>query len=203
MKIEVMLYEGCDELDVFGPYEVLAAAGAATGRFGVRLVTVTQCTAITGSHGARIVPHGVLSDEIDLLIVPGGGWNSRAQNGARAEAARDELPDAIAARHAGGARIASVCTGAMLLAAAGLLNGRPATTHHAAIDDLRAAGATVIEDTRVVDDGDLITAGGVTSGIDLALWIAELELGPQAAATLARELEYERTGAVWRSPTTV
>jgi transcriptional regulator GlxA family with amidase domain len=86
----------------------------------------------------------------------------------------------------------------MLVAAAGLLNGRPAITHHAAIDDLREAGATVIEDARVVDDGDLLSAGGVTSGIDLALWIVERELGDRAAEAAARALEHVRVGAVWQ-----
>lgn len=199
MNIEVVLYDGCDELDVFGPFELLAGAGEATGRFDVRLVTLTERPAITASHGARIVPQGVLSDSPDLLIVPGGGWNDRAPEGARVEASRGELPEAIAARHAAGTTIASVCTGAMLLAAGGLLDGRPAITHHSAVDDLRAAGATVIEDARVVDDGDVLSAGGVTSGLDLALWIIERELGPGAATAAARELEYEPTGSVWRS----
>ena len=76
---------------------------------------------------------------------------------------------ALAGRHAAGGRIGSVCTGAMLLAEAGLLNGRPAITHHSAIEDLRGFGADVIDGARVVDDGDIVTAAGVTSGIDLAL----------------------------------
>lgn len=199
MNIEVVLYDGCDELDVFGPFELLAGAGQATGRFDVRLVTLAERPTITASHGTQIVPHGVLSESPDVLIVPGGGWNDRASHGARAEASRGELPRAIAARHAGGAIIASVCTGAMLLAAGGLLDGRPAITHHSAIDDLRAAGAIVIDDARVVDDGDVLSAGGVTSGLDLALWIIERELGSGAAAAAARELEYQPTGSVWRS----
>ncbi len=202
MNIEVLLYDGFDELDAIGPYEVLSGAGEHSGRFDVRLVTATPITAITASHGTQIQPHGVLSEAPDMVIVPGGGWNDRAQAGARAEAERGELPQAIAARHAAGATIASVCTGAMLLASAGLLAGRPAVTHHVALDDLRAAGANVIDDARVIDDGDLLTAGGVTSGIDLALWIVERELGPRAAAAAARELEYERVPGVVRSPGT-
>ena len=203
MNIEVILYDGCDELDVFGPFELLAGAGEATGRFTVRLVTLTDRETITASHGAQIRPHGVLSDAPDLLIVPGGGWNDRSARGARAEAERGELPRAIAARHAGGTTVASVCTGAMLLAAAGMLEGRPAITHHVAIDDLRAAGANVIAEARVVDDGDVLSAGGVTSGLDLALWIIERELGPGAAAAAARELEYERAGAVWQADSAI
>jgi hypothetical protein len=88
--------------------------------------------------------------------------------------------------------------GAMLVAAAGLLEGRPAITHHSAIDDLRAAGAEVIH-ARVVDAGDVITAGGVTSGLDLALHLVERDHGSAAALAAERELEYERRGIVWRA----
>jgi transcriptional regulator GlxA family with amidase domain len=199
MKIEILLYEGFDELDAIGPYEVLAGAGAASGRFDVQLVTAGPAGTVTASHGALIVAQGSLSDAPDLLIVPGGGWTDRHREGAAAQVDRGELPRAIAARHAAGSRVASVCTGAMLLAAGGLLQGRPAITHHVAIEDLRASGAEVIDDARVVDDGDVLSAGGVTSGIDLALWIVEQELGEESAAVAARALEYERTGRVWRS----
>jgi transcriptional regulator GlxA family with amidase domain len=200
MKIEILLYEGCDELDALGPYEVLAGVGAHSGRFDVQLVSAGSAGTVTAANGARIVAHGPLSATADLLIVPGGGWNDRRSEGARAQVDRGELPRAIAARHAAGATVASVCTGAMLLAAAGLLKGRPAITHHSAIEDLRATGAEVVDDARVVDDGDVLTAGGVTSGLDLALWLVERELGAQFAAAAARQLEYERTGHVWRSP---
>ena len=199
MRIEILLYEGCDELDALGPYEVLAGAGAHSGRFEVRLVTAGPAATVTAANGARIVAHGAMSDAADLLIVPGGGWNDRRSEGARAEVDRGELPRAIAAAHAAGSRVASVCTGAMLLAAGGLLQGRPAITHHVAIEDLRASGAEVIDDARVVDDGDVLSAGGVTSGLDLALWIVERELGEESAAIAARALEYERTGRVWSS----
>ena len=148
------------------------------------------------------MPHGVLSDVPGLLIVPGGGWNDRGPAGGPRARPRVASCRARSRRGTPAARsIASVCTGAMLLAAGGLLDGRPAITHHRAIDDLRAAGATVIDDARVVDDGDVLSAGGVTSGLDLALWIIERELGAAVAAAAARELEYEPTGSVWRSRT--
>jgi DJ-1/PfpI family len=98
--------------------------------------------------------------------------------------------------HQAGTAIATVCTGGMVAAAAGLTNGRPATTHHSALDELRASGAHVV-DARVVDDGDLIMAGGVTSGIDLALWLVEREVGGQIAAAVAEEMEYPRNAAIW------
>jgi len=85
----------------------------------------------------------------------------------------------------------------MILAAAGVLDDRPATTHHGAIDDLRETAANVV-DARVTDDGDVLTAGGVTSGLDLALWLVERDLGTDIAETVAREMEYERRGEVYR-----
>jgi transcriptional regulator GlxA family with amidase domain len=87
--------------------------------------------------------------------------------------------------------IASVCTGAMALAAAGLLEGRRATTHHAALEDLRRSGADVV-DARVVDDGDIVSCGGVTSGIDLALWLVERFAGDEVADRVARDIEHDR-----------
>jgi len=85
----------------------------------------------------------------------------------------------------------------MLVAAAGLLAGRPAITHHGAIEDLKATGAEIIK-ARVVDDGDVITAGGVTSGLNLALWVLERYFNPETAHKVEAMLEYERRGTVWR-----
>lgn len=194
MRVEVLLFDGVDELDALGPYEVLARQP----ELDVALVALRPDRVITASHGAQIQPQDSLSAAPDLLIVPGGGWNSHAPQGARAEAARGEIPEAIARRHAAGTTVASVCTGAMLVAAAGLLRGRPAVTHHGALDELRASGASVM-DARVVDDGDILSAGGITSGLDLALWLVEREVGAEAATQAAAELEHERRGPIWRS----
>jgi transcriptional regulator GlxA family with amidase domain len=186
MRTEILLYDGFDDLDAFGPFEVLSGAGLDT-----RFVTLEPRDSVATSHGARVIPDGVLG-EPDLVLVPGGGWSDGNAAGARAEADRGDIPAALARRHAAGGRVGSVCTGAMLLAAAGLLSGRPATTHHSALDDLRAAGADVREDERVVDDGDIVTAAGVTSGIDLALHLVSEALGDRVAAAAAREIEWHR-----------
>ena len=109
------------------------------------------------------------------------------------------LAPLIAARHAAGATVASVCTGVFLLAAGGLLDGRPATTHHDDLDDLEGKAAQVIRDARVVDDGDIITSAGVTSGIDMALWLAEKRMGPEVAEATRAEIEHRSDGRVWRA----
>ena len=187
MQIDVLVFDGFDELDALGPYEVLANAFGAD----VRLVTLAQQDQVTGSHGVTVVPHGTLAEHSDLVVVPGGGWNDRAPRGTYAEAQAGALPRRLAELHARGTTIAAVCTGAMLLA--DLLEGRPAVTHHGALDELEARGALVQRDARVVDDGDLLTAGGVTSGIDLALHLVERFKDPETAALVAREMEHAKS----------
>ncbi|MFB6075474.1 MAG: DJ-1/PfpI family protein [Haloarculaceae archaeon] len=201
--VGVLVYEGVEELDALGPYDVFATAGANGAPVGARLLAVDAGERLTASKGLRFEPHGPLPDPgsegaPDFLVVPGGGWNARADRGAWAEAERGRVPDAIAAHHAAGATVLSVCTGAMLLARAGLLAGRPATTHGAALEDLRATDARA-RAARVVDDGDVVTAGGVTSGLDAALWLVEREWGADVAAATADSLAYERRGGVYRA----
>jgi transcriptional regulator GlxA family with amidase domain len=197
MRVAILIFPGFDELDALGPYQVLRDAGGAGASVEVLLVTRDPSERVSGSHGLSVEGQGTLDDgPFDLVIVPGGGWNDRAPAGAYAEAQRGELPAALRRLHESGAAIASVCTGAMLVAAAGLTRGRPATTHHLAVDSLREAGAEVIE-ARVIDDGDLLSCGGVTAGIDLALWLVERSWGNELADRLAREIEHERRGPVW------
>ncbi|GAA3388029.1 DJ-1/PfpI family protein [Streptomyces roseoviridis] len=88
-----------------------------------------------------------------------------------------------------------MCTGTLLLSAAGLTAGRRCTTHHIALDDLRAQGGRVVGG-RVVDDGDLVTCGGVTSGVDLGIWLVERFFGADTALFAEEVLEYERRGIV-------
>jgi transcriptional regulator GlxA family with amidase domain len=199
-RIAIVLFDGFDELDAIGPYEVLSSARAAGAGLDLTLVTLGAPREVQGSHGVRVAVDDRLSPETDVVIVPGGGWNARADRGAWGEVARRRLPEALAALQARGTLLSSVCTGAMLLGAGGLLRGRPATTHHAARDDLRRFGATPV-DARVVDDGDVITAAGVTAGIDGALWLVEREWGAHIATTVAREMEYEPSRAVWHAAT--
>lgn len=195
MDIAILLFDGFDELDVFGPFDVLRAAG-----LDVALVTAEPHDVVTSAGGARVTPVATLQhlreqQRPHWLVVPGGAWASRAPRGARAEAERGVIPAFVADYVKEGTSVASVCTGAMLLAAAGVLAGRRATTHHSAFDDLAAHGATVVRDARVVDEGDVVTAGGVTSGIDLGLWLVRREVGAAAMRALERRVEH-RLGVV-------
>jgi transcriptional regulator GlxA family with amidase domain len=193
MNIAVLLYEGFDELDAVGPFEVFRNAEAAGADFHTRLVALDGPGPVTASHGMRLEAEGDLPapSDVDLLVVPGGGWNDRSNVGAWAEYERGAVPDAVAAHHDAGATVASVCTGGMLLSKAGVFDGRPAVTHASALADLRDTAAEVREE-RVVDDGDVLSAGGVTSGIDLALHIVERETGAEVAESVATTMEYTR-----------
>jgi len=189
MIIDIAVFDGMDELDAVGPLEVLRSAAERGAPFDVQLVTLEPQSRITCAHGLAIVPDGVCRDSADILIFPGGGWVARSAKGARTAAESGRWVPVIDAAEARGAILASVCTGAMILASAGALTNRRATTHHGAWSDLEAAGATLVRE-RVVDDGDRITAGGVTSGIDLGLWLVERFAGREMAVQIAENLEY-------------
>jgi transcriptional regulator GlxA family with amidase domain len=186
MKIQAVIFDGFDELDIIGVYEPLRMAG-----FDVRLVTIDKQEIITAAHGLKIIPEGILDLEKrpDLLIIPSGGWLANTAKGARVVAENKMFLENLVAFHKGGVILSSVCTGALLLAKAGLLNGRPATTNKAALKDLADMGAKVV-DTRVVDDGDIITAGGVTSSLHLGLWLIKRFIGLDKAMEIANKLDF-------------
>ena len=192
MNAEILLFDGFDELDALGPWEVLGGLAQLREDVTARLVTLEGAREVRADHGAVISAHGALSERPDVLVVPGGGWFDRGPEGAWAQAQRGEIPAAIAARHAAGTTVASVCTGALLLARAGILDGRRATTNPGALDDLRGYGTIDVVEARVVDDGDILTAGAPVCGIDLALHLLERLGGPELAEAGAREIGYER-----------
>ncbi|WP_144122566.1 DJ-1/PfpI family protein [Catellatospora sichuanensis] len=192
MRIEMVVFDGFDELDVFGPFEVLSMAGLT-----VELVTADQAGSVTSMRGVSLHVPTVLG-RADGVIVPGGGWLNRAPEGAWAQAQRGGLTARLAALAPSTRWMASVCTGGLLLAAAGVLTGRPATTNSGAYDELRAYGVDVVAE-RVVDAGDRITAGALTAGLDLGLWITERELGTATADRVAAVIGYPRTARVWHA----
>ena len=190
MDMEIVLFDGFDELDALGAWEVLAGAASLIEDLTVRLVTLDGAREVRADHGAVIRSQAALSQRPDVLIVPGGGWLDRSAEGAWGQAVRGELPQALAERHARGTVIASVCTGALLLAASGILDGRRATTNPRAVEELSAAGAQVVR-ARVVDDGDIVTGGAPACSLDVAIHLLGRYYGPQATAAATRALQYE------------
>lgn len=195
MKISIVVFDGVDEIDFVGPYEVFQRAAKLVPGVEVRLASLEPRAEITAANGLRFLPDEVLEGAVDLLIVPGGGWAARAAKSIRLEVERGVLPEKIRGAHLQGAMIAGICTGAMAVAAAGLLRGRPAITHRSAVDDLRSLGARITE-ARVVDDGDIVTCGGVASSLDIAQWLVERFWGAELAARIAGAIEHTRSGRV-------
>lgn len=192
-QVHTVLYDGVEDQDFAG---VLAVFGVLDD---VRLsyVKADGPGTVTTASGAEIVVRCPWSpDSADLILVPGGGYGpgSPVDDQVRLGA----LPAALAEARRPGLVLAAVCTGTLLLSAAGLTAGRPCTTHHVAKDDLAAQGARVVGG-RVVDDGDLVTSAGVTSSLDLGLWLVERFHGPETALFVEEVLEYERRGTVWRA----
>jgi transcriptional regulator GlxA family with amidase domain len=199
-RVDVVVFDGVDELDVVAPFEVLRVAGKLGTDISVNVVALDDRPVVTTQGGLRLgTTAGWSPRDAEVVVVPGGGYASAESDGVRAEMRSGRLPAALHEAARPGLTFASVCTGAMLLAAAGLLRGRPCTTHHRAIADLEAAGGRYVA-ARVVDDGDLVSSGGVTSGLDLALRLVERLADAATAVAVEKVLEYERRGTVWHAP---
>ena len=193
----ILIFDGVEVLDFAGPFEVLSRARLTPGvesrrsdesaPFRVFTVARTQ-DPITATGGLVVAPAYGFADApaIDLLVVPGGF-------GTRALLHDEETLGWIRQTATGARQVASVCTGALLLGKAGLLQGRRATTHWASLDllDSLGVGATVERTSRVVDDG-VITSAGVASGIDMAFYLVETLCGREVADETARYIEYRR-----------
>ncbi|KWT56858.1 glutamine amidotransferase [Streptomyces albus subsp. albus] len=213
MLAQFVLFDGFDPLDVIAPYEVFSAAGNFTDQVRAELVS---------AEGAREVPSGIPGVSLtaaalldpgraDLIVVPGAAGTLPAGTDAPTgepsgatipvligNSLTTELPGLLAkALATPNTTVATVCGGSLVLAMAGLIKGRNAMTHHQGVDVLARNGVTVVH-ARVVDDGDLVTAGGVTSGLDLALHLLDREIGPKIALAVEHLFAHERRGVVWR-----
>jgi len=192
-NVGVLLFDGVALLDVAGPFDVLNRARLEPGVESRRaedgalfdVFTVARTTEpVTATGGIVLVPRYCFADapRIDLLLVPGGF-------GTRPLLQDTETIDWIRWTAATARRTASVCTGALLLGAAGFLKGKRATTHPSAFQELKPFCQTVLKN-RVVDEGNIITAGGVSSGIDEGLYVVEKLAGSEARLKIARQMDY-------------
>ncbi|MET9862645.1 DJ-1/PfpI family protein [Streptomyces smyrnaeus] len=198
LRVHTVLFDDVEEQDFAGPIEVLGIlANAGNRRIKQSFVTAEGPRTVRTSSGMHIdVRDPWAPEDADVLLVPGGGYGKGS--GVDDEIKRGVLPRALARAERPGLIMGGVCTGVMVLSAAKITRGRPCTTHFAAREDLAEQGGKLTYG-RVVDDGDLITCGGVTSGLDLALWLAERLYGPETALRAEMVLEYERRGTVWRA----
>ncbi len=215
MHAQIVLFDGFDPLDVIAPFEVLHAGGAASG--GAVIVELVSADGprdvVSGTGGLTLRATAALDpDRADWVIVPGASGPLGSSDPDGADISDDDppaIPTLLArtldtplpalmrkALDDPSVLVITVCGGSLALAMAGLLEGRHAVTHHLGMDLLDATGAHAVP-ARVVDDGDLISAGGVTSGLDVALYVLERELGPRIARAVEQVFEYERRGTVW------
>ncbi len=183
----ILLFDKLEELDAIGPWEVFTMAAQERG--SGRVVTISQSGAMVRcAKGLRIGADHSFEDAppLDILVVPGG-------QGTRSEVDNAVLLGWIAKAAEVCTWVTSVCTGSMLLIAAGPARGKRVTTHWGFVETLRARGgaAEVIDDMRYVRDGNVVTSAGVSSGIDMALWIVGQMDGPAFARRVQRAMEYD------------
>ena len=183
----ILLFNDVEELDFAGPWEVLTMAKLL--RPSDRVVTIARDpqVPVCCAKGLRVLADHSMGDTppLDVLMVPGG-------DGTRPLMKDRLLLDWISTRAREATWVTSVCSGALLLGCAGLLEGRKATTHWAVLRELRAIeGVEVIEGVRYVRDGNVVTSAGVSAGIDMALWLLGQLATPEIARETQRLMQYE------------
>ena len=189
MNVAVALFDGAEELDWAGPWEVLAAWAEQWPDDGVHVFTLArEDRPVTCAKGLRVLPDETweTAPPLDVLVYPGG-------RGTRRELQDEAVLDWIRGLAAGETVVASVCTGSLVLAAAGLLDGKPATTHWQSLELLPTLGhdIEVRPDDRFVDNGNILTAAGVSAGIDMALHLVARLHSTERAREVRRYIQYD------------
>jgi transcriptional regulator GlxA family with amidase domain len=185
----IVLFDDVEVLDFCGPFEVFAVTGGREGRKPFEVCTVAENKKpIAARGGLSINPSHSFATCVrpDLLLVPGG-------MGTRREINNPTMLRWLEERASEAELVLSVCSGALLLAKIGLLDGLTATTHHGAIDELRAvsSGITIDGSKRFIDNGRVVVSGGISAGIDMSLHVVARLLGKEQAMETANYMEYE------------
>jgi len=187
VNVAILLFDAAEVLDFCGPIEVFSVAGNLAAPPSFNVCTVAENTSVRARNGLTVTPDHTLDScpKVDVLLVPGG-------IGSRKEMNNKPLIDWIRRTAQTAELVLSVCTGALLLGKAGLLDGLDATTHHGALDLLRQTvpTATVHEQRRFVDNGRIITSAGIAAGIDMSLHVVARKFGTDTATATARHMEY-------------
>jgi len=190
--LAILVFDDVEILDFCGPFEVFSVANGFTESPAFNVFTVAEKLGpVLTRGGLSVNPHHCLTDcpQANLILVPGG-------QGTRKEMHNPAVIDWIKEASSKAELVLSVCTGALLLAKAGLLDGLEATTHHGAIDLLRqiAPKTTVHADRCFVDNGRVVCSAGIAAGIDMSLHIVERLLGTEVAVKTAKQMEYPFVG---------
>jgi transcriptional regulator GlxA family with amidase domain len=189
-NVALLLFDNVEVLDFAGPFEVFAVANELSGNsvFNVCTVGLTRGT-VRAVNGLKVMPEYTLEDcpPPQVILVPGGAGTRPLLN-------QPALLEWLRIKSRSAEIVASICTGALVLGKAGLLDGLRVTTHHACLDELRAAAPAALVDPsqRFHDNGKFCTAAGISAGIDLSLHLVARLLGSEAADQTATHMEYER-----------
>jgi transcriptional regulator GlxA family with amidase domain len=192
-RVGILVFPEVEVLDFCGPFEVFSVTRLDEDRrrqdkspYEV-LIIAENPNVVVATGGLKVVPDHRLQDcpPLEVLVVP-GGW------GTRREMNNDRLVDWLSERAREVTTLTSVCTGSLLLGKAGLLDGKRATTHWRALDEMRALfpAVNVIDDQHVVEEGNVITSAGISAGIDMALRVVARHHGDAVARATARYMEY-------------
>ena len=195
-NVGILIFPDVEVLDFCGPFEVFASTSLPPQTDGdpetrlFEVFTIAERAELVACRGGLLVqPNHTLDDHppLELVVIPGGYGTLREQE-------NPVILDWITRQRRTGALTTSVCTGAFLLGAAGLLDGLRATTHWTTIDGLRThlPATDVLADVRIVDEGEIITSAGVSAGIDMALHVVRRLHGDEVARRTARDMEYDR-----------
>ena len=188
-RIGVFVFDGAEELDFVGPWEVLTMWAKSFPDDDVEVFTFAQSPGpVTCAKGLRVLPDHTLdtAPSMDVLVYPGGEGN-------RAHVGDENIKGWLNKLAADGTLMTSVCTGSLVYAWAGLLDGRPAVTHWASLELLERLGSNVQvrKDERFVDDGNVITAAGVSAGIDMALHLVQRLASVERAREVKKFIQYD------------
>ncbi|MGL4610402.1 MAG: DJ-1/PfpI family protein [Trueperaceae bacterium] len=203
-NVAVLLFDDVEVLDFAGPFEVFSVTGRRDGSDPFNVYTVAEKPVIQARNNLNITPTHTLQTcpQPDILVVPGGGGKRPDGTlfGTRKEKTNEVLLEWLREKSKHTELILSVCTGALLLAKAGLMDGVRATTHHRALDELRsdAPTATIVNDERIIDNETLIFSGGISAGIDASFHVVKKLLGEAVAKETAVYMEYNWGGVSWQ-----
>lgn len=185
--VGILVFDDVEVLDFAGPFEVFNVTAEMNDPRLLNVYTIGLKDVIKARGDLSINPHYTLetAPKLDILLIPGGFGTRRLME-------HDPLLDWIKAQYGEVEHLLSVCTGSLLLGQAGLLNGLQATSHHQALDRLGRISdqITVVDDKRFVDEGKIITSGGIAAGIDMAIYVVQKLWGQEVVEKTIKEMEY-------------
>jgi transcriptional regulator GlxA family with amidase domain len=188
IKIGVVVFDDAEELDFAGPWEVFTMASNIQPKAHEVMLVAESNKPVRCAKGMRVLPDVTFENcpKLDVVLIPGG-------QGTRREVENKPMLDWIARVSKDCQWVTSVCTGAMLLTAAGPAKGKRVTTHWAFVETLRSRkeASEVLDNMRYVRDGNVVTAAGVSAGIDMALWLTGQLHSPEFARNVQRAMEYD------------